>query len=87
MTMPDLSNVIAHPALRRTHRTVTLLQIDGRHFATAGFNGGCAGDSWAWIVSTVAEELSVDPECVGCLDVEDGDFVTVEGLPVYRIGF
>jgi hypothetical protein len=68
---------------------VTLNHLDGRHFATAGFSGGCAGDSWAWIVETVAHELGCGEEQVGCMEGsedEGGDFVTVDGLPCYKIG-
>jgi hypothetical protein len=90
--VPSLDNVIAHPALARTHRTVALVTLDTNHtFASAGFSGGCAGDSWEWIVSTVAAELGCHVDQVGCVEGSEdgaqgtGDFVTVDGLPVYLI--
>lgn len=66
-------------------RTVTLNRLDGQRFASAGFLGGLASDPWTWIAETVAHELSVEPEDVGCLETDDGDMVTVFGLPVYQI--
>lgn len=89
VTVPDMSNVVAHPALRarRTHRTVSLVTLDTGHtFASAGFSGGCAGDSWEWIQETVAAECGCHRDSVGAAEGLDGeDFVTVDGLPVYQI--
>lgn len=80
--------------LRTTHRTVRLLRLDGTEFASAGFptNVRDPGAPWAWIQETVAHELSVSEDAIGCLepgnDEDDGrDYVTVDGLPVYRVEF
>jgi hypothetical protein len=83
-----VTNVQAHPAASRTHRTVRLLHLDGREFASAGFpNGpGEASAPWSWICETVAHELECDEDDVTCLEGDDGtDLVAVEGLPVYKI--
>jgi hypothetical protein len=70
------------PALRH----ITLLQLDGRPWATAGFTG--PSDAWGWVAETVAHEHAVSEDDVGCIEDPDGaglDLVTVEGMPVYRI--
>jgi hypothetical protein len=71
-------------APQRTHRWIRLLHLDGREWCSAGFTG--PGSAWDWIAETVAHELSCSEEAVGCLESEeDGDLVTVDGLPCYRI--
>lgn len=65
------------------HRTVTLLHLDGRPWASAGFTG--PGEAWEWIATEVAREHGADPEDVHCSESEDGDVVTVEGQALYRI--
>lgn len=83
-----MTNVVAHPAYTPTHRTVRLLRLDGTEFASAGFpNGpGLASAPWSWMVETVAHELSVSEDAVSCMESEDGgDYITVDGLPVYRV--
>lgn len=67
------------------HRTIALLHLDGRLWTSAGFSGGLPSDGWAWIANAVATEHSVDPDDVGCEETEDGDVVTVDGVPVYRL--
>jgi hypothetical protein len=79
--------------LRPTHRTVRLVRLDGTEFARAGFpvsGPPDPGAPWAWIVETVAAELGVPESQVGCLEPDNdedggGDYVTVDGLPVYRV--
>jgi hypothetical protein len=69
-------------------RHVTLLHLSGALFATAGFLPGDAGAPWAWIQETVAAECGVAEDAVGCAEAGEeggGDFVTVDGLPVYRV--
>jgi hypothetical protein len=89
--LPVYENVVAlvRPGTQPSLRHVTLLHLDGRQFATAGFLPGLASDPWAWICETVATELDVSEEAVGCLEPDEsdggGDFVTVDGLPVYRV--
>lgn len=68
----------------KTHRTVRILTLDGRPWASAGFTA--PGDAWGWIASEVARECECDPEDVHCEESEDGDLVTVSGRPVYKIG-
>lgn len=67
------------------HRTVTLLHLDGRPWASAGFTG--PGDAWEWIATSVAAEWGVDAEDVHCEESEDGsgDVVTLAGSALYRI--
>lgn len=79
--------VITFPpsASLRLVSTVNLLHLDGRLFATAGFLPGNPGDAWAWIVETVAHELSVSEDDVHAGESEEGDTVTVEGIPMYMV--
>jgi hypothetical protein len=69
----------------RTLRTVTLLTLTGTLFATAGFLPGDPGAPWAWMQETVAHEWGVEEDAVGALEGEDGDLITVDGMPVYRV--
>lgn len=80
-----LDNVHVLPLPGARPRTVTLNRLDGQRFASAGFLGGLASDPWTWIARTVADELECEPEDVGCIETDDGDMVTVFGLPVYQI--
>lgn len=80
--------VLLFPASRmeRLTSTVTILHLDGRQFASAGFLHGNPGDAWNWIAETVAAELGCSPEEVHSLEGEDGDdTVGVDGLPCYRV--
>jgi hypothetical protein len=70
----------------KTHRTVRILTLDGRPWASAGFSGGLPSDAWAWIAETVAQDCECDPEDVHCEESEDGDLITVDGRPVYKTG-
>jgi hypothetical protein len=89
--LPIYQNVVALPvpSLQRTMRHVTLLHLDGRPFATAGFLPGSASRPWEWIVETVAAECECAEESVGCQepgeDEGGGDFVTVDGMRVYQV--
>lgn len=74
-------NVLPFPNV--THRWVRILHLDGREWCKAGFTG--PSDSWAWVQETVAHELGCSEDDVGCAESEDGDLVTVDGLPAYRI--
>jgi hypothetical protein len=85
-----MTNVVSigAAAYTPTHRTVRLLRLDGTEFASAGFpNGpGLASAPWSWICETVSRELDVSEDAVHVLEGEDGtDFITVDGLPVYRV--
>jgi hypothetical protein len=70
-----------------THRTIRLLTLDGRPWASAGFAGGLPSDAWAWIAETVAHEHGCDEDDVHCEESEDGDLITVEGVAFYKIGY
>jgi hypothetical protein len=59
--------------------------LEGAPFASAGFLPGDPGAPWAWIQSVVAEQWGVEEDAVGTLESEEGDFVTVDGLPMYRV--
>lgn len=72
--------------MTRTHRTVTITTLDGRPWASAGFSGGLPSDAWAWVAETVAAECSCSEDDVSVAESEDGDLITVEGVPVYKIG-
>lgn len=65
------------------HRTITLLHLDGRPWASAGFTG--PADAWGWIAETVAHEHGCDEDDVHCEESEDGDVVTVGGEALYKI--
>lgn len=68
-------------------RTVTLLTLSGAPFCSAGFLPGDPGAPWAWIQSCVSEEWGCSEEQVGASEGNDGeDFVTVDGVPVVRVG-
>jgi hypothetical protein len=69
----------------RTLRTVTLLTLDGRPAFHAGFLPGDPGAPWAWMQETVAHEWGVEEDAVGAVESDEGDFVTVDGMPVYRV--
>jgi hypothetical protein len=89
--LPIYDNVVAlvpktrQPSLRHVHLT----HLDGRLFATAGFLPGLASAPWSWICEVVAAELECNEEDVGCQEANeddlDGDFVTVDGIPAYRV--
>jgi hypothetical protein len=89
--LPIHSNVVAlfpktrpAPTLRHVH----LLHLDGRPFCSAGFLPGLASAPWSWICEVVAAEHECSEEDVGCAEAGedlDGDFVTVNGIPAYRI--
>ena len=68
-----------------TMRSVTLLHLDGRPWATGWFEG--PSDSWAWVAETVAHEHGCDEEDVGCEESDEGggDVVTVHGVAAYRV--
>ena len=68
------------------HRSIRNLTT-GHPIATAGFDGpNPAGDAWEWMQETVAAELECRPEQVGAIETDDGDVLTVDGVPVYKIG-
>jgi hypothetical protein len=90
--LPVYSNVVAlvpktRPAPQT--RTVSLLHLDGRPFCSAGFLPGLASAPWSWICEVVAAELECAEDAVGCLEPSEeeggGDYVTVDGIPVYRV--
>lgn len=88
--MPIYSNVVALVPRNRptpSTRTVQLLHLDGRKWCSAGFMPGLASAPWAWICEVVAAECECAEEDVGCAEDEEGggDFVTVDGMPVYRV--
>jgi hypothetical protein len=93
MTSPD---AIADSALitlstwqRASYRrcvTVRLFHLDGRPWASAGFLPPYQpGARWDWIRETVAAECGADADQVGCIESDDGDMITVDGLPVYLV--
>lgn len=89
--LPVHENVVAlvPKGTTPTMRHVTLLHLDGRQWATAGFLPGCAGAPWAWIQEIVAHEHECSEDDVGCAEPDEdeggGDFVTVRGEPYYRV--
>lgn len=95
MTLPaHAPDAIADHALltlstwQRGARTVTvrLYHLDGRPWASAGFLPPFQpGATWDWIRETVAHECECDPDQVGCMESDDGDLITVDGMPVYRV--
>lgn len=67
--------------------TVRIHHLDGRPWASAGFLPPFQpGAKWDWIANTVARECECDEDQVGCVESDDGDLITVDGLPVYRVG-
>lgn len=94
MTSPD--TIVDHALLTvstwqraaRSARTVTvrLRHLDGRPWASAGFLPPYQpGAQWDWIRETVAHECECDPNQVECIESDDGDLITVDGMPVYRV--
>ncbi len=86
--IPLHSNVVAlvpktrpAPTLRHVHLT----HLDGRPFCSAGFLPGLASAPWSWICEVVAAELECNEEDVGCMEHEAEDFVTVDGIPCYKM--
>lgn len=75
-------NVVTLP-VRRKSRWTSIVSLDG-HAWLASTHFGPSG-AWGWIVESVAAELGCDEDAVGSLESDDGDLVTVDGLPVYRI--
>jgi hypothetical protein len=69
----------------RLQSTVNLLHLDGRLFASAGFLPGDPGAAWGWIVETVAHEHGCHEDDVHTGESNDGDTVTVDGVPVYMV--
>ena len=66
--------------------TVRLYHLDGRPWASAGFLPPFThGVKWDWIRETVAAECECDPDQVGCVESDDGDLITVDGMPVYKV--
>ena len=67
--------------------TVRLYHLDGRPWASAGFLSPFQpGAKWDWIRETIAAECECEPDQVGTMETDDGDVVTVDGMPCYRIG-
>jgi hypothetical protein len=87
--LPTVLPVLRPEALRGCEyvpaRRVTLTRLDGTPFADALCS---RADRWEWVQEVVTEELRCYPEQVGCMESADGegDLVTVDGLPVFRIG-
>lgn len=70
-----------------TLKHITLLTLDGRFFATAGFLPGSIGDAWAWVQETVAREAGCHEDDVHVLEDPEGEFgdlITADGMPVYQ---
>ncbi|MGX9443901.1 hypothetical protein ACWX0K_15165 [Nitrobacteraceae bacterium UC4446_H13] len=66
--------------------TVRLYHLDGRPWASAGFLPPFQpGAKWAWIRETVARECGVNEDQVGCIESDDGDVITVDGMPCYSV--
>ena len=75
------------PTVPRTMRHVSLLHLDGRLWATAGFMPGDPGAPWAWIQETIAAECECNEDDVTVLETDDGDLVTADGIPVATVAF
>lgn len=41
-------------------------------------------DAWNWIRETVADEFECSVDDVDCIETDDGDLITVLGVPVAR---
>lgn len=66
--------------------TVRLYHLDGRPWASAGFLPPFQpGAKWDWIRETVAHECGVNEDQVGCIESDDGDLITVDGMPAYCV--
>lgn len=81
-------NVIPLPARPRT-RWTSICHLHGGKWATS--SGFGPDGAWGWILETVAHELGVSEDQIGCAESGEDqpydcdDLVTVDGLPVYRI--
>jgi hypothetical protein len=68
----------------RCQPVTQLCRLDGKVIAEASVSF-ISGDRWAWIVETVARETECREDQVGCVETDEGDVVTVDGIPVYRL--
>ena len=66
-------------------KSLTLIHLDGRKFATARFPD-CGMNRWPWVQETVAREFDCDCDDVTAEADEDNEFVAVGGVRVARIG-
>ena len=66
-------------------KTLNLVHLDGRTFATAHFTNWGA-NRWPWVQETVAREFDCDCDDVTAEADEDNEFVAVAGVRVARIG-
>ena len=79
---PMQTNVVQLPVRPRTCWT-TLCHLDGREWARSSHFG--PGGAWNWILDAVQEEHGVNEDQIGCIETDDGDVVTIDGEPIYRI--
>lgn len=96
MTLPAHAPDAIHDAAllevsrwQRTPRTVAvrLLHPDGRLFVSAGFlQPYQPGAKWDWIVDTVAREYALDLDQIGCVETDQGDAVTIDGVVSLYLG-
>jgi hypothetical protein len=67
-------------------RPLSLLHLDGRPWLWTQFDAGTpAGAAWDWIAEQVAAEHEVCAEDIDCIETDDGDTITVCGVPTYRM--
>ena len=66
------------------HRALCSLET-GRPIFSADFTDNRNGDIWDWMQSVVSAEHECSVDDVGLLETDDGDIVTIDGLPAYRI--
>lgn len=81
MRAPAPSNVVSI-APRRTRWTI-ICHLNGREWCRSTHFG--PGGAWEWIVESVAAEFECGIDQVSCAESDDGDLVTVDGLPVYLV--
>lgn len=87
MTPADTALILDFQRDRRAfppaRNATTIAYLDGRKaFWTCGLLGA---DRWAWVVEKVAYEHDAPARLIGLLESDDGDMITIDGIPVYRL--
>jgi hypothetical protein len=74
----------ATQTIRQPVQKVRVMTIDGRciasnHYGAYGIN---RLNRWTWIQEAIAAECECSMDDVGCIETDEGDFFTADGLIV-----
>lgn len=70
------------PASVLPHKFIYIMFTDGNRCVASNFcgeDGITYRNQWSWIVGHMIQEFGCDESDVGCIEMEDGDRVTVCG--------